>query len=47
MINLAGRSRFFVRAAVSLSIDRIIGLAINKAVSTRIDIIVGISELSL
>ena len=47
VINLIGRPRFFVRAAVGQGIGKAIGLAIDGAVLTEMEVVVGFFELSL
>ena len=47
VMDLAGQPRFYVGAAMGLDIDRIVGLAINKVVSTEMDVVIGFFELSL
>ena len=47
VVDLVGRPRFFVRAAVGLDIGRAVGLAISRAISIGTDVAVGIFGLSL
>ena len=47
MVDLAGQPRFFVGAAMGLTISEAMDLAINEAVSTKTDIAVSFFRLSL
>ena len=47
VVDLASQSRFFVRVAISLRIGRAVSLAIDRAILTRMNIIIGFSELFL
>ena len=47
VVDLAGQPRFFIRAAVGLSIDRVMGKAIDRAVSIRINIAIDFFEIVL
>ena len=47
MVDLAGRSRFFVGAVIGLCIGGAMGLAVGRAISTGMDVAVGFSGLSL
>ena len=47
VVDLADRPRFYIEGALSLGINRAIGLVIGGAVSTRTDIAIGFSGLSL
>ena len=47
MVDLTYQPRFFIGAAVSLGISEAVGLAISKAVSTRTDVAIRFSRLSL
>ena len=47
VVDLANWLRFFVRAAMSLAIDGVVGLAISGAISMGTDIAVGFSGLFL
>ena len=47
VIDLAGLPRFFIGAAMGLSIGKVMNLAIGRAVSTGTDVAIGFSRLFL
>ena len=47
VVDLAGRPRFFIGAAMGLGIGGVVGLAVGGAVLTGTDVAVGFFELSL
>ena len=47
VVNLEGQPRFFVGAAMGLAIGGVVGLAIDSAVLTEMDIAISFSRLSL
>ena len=46
-MDLTGKPHFIIGIAMSLGLGRMVGLAINEAISIETDIIVNFSELSL
>ena len=47
IVDLVGQPHFFVEAAISFAIGGIMGLAIDRAVSTEMDVTISFFGLSL
>ena len=47
VVDLTDWPRFYIRAAIGLGIDKVVGLAIGGTISTGTDIAVGFFGLSL